>query len=98
MTVTAEPSNAEIGRRLDVVATAVDSGFREINLRLDKYVLVQVYDRDVAHMTSRYVALQEELAEMKRDRTAATRFVVAQVMAFLALVTSLTVGVLALLK
>lgn len=92
-----QPSSAEIGRRLDSLANDVRAGFDGINLRLDKYVLSEVHQLHVLNTQRHLDDLDDEMDELRRDRTAATWRVVTAVLGALSLLTSITVGVLALI-
>lgn len=96
VTVNNGPSADEIGRRLDTLSADVRTGFEGVNLRLDKYVLGEVHQLHVNNTHRRIDDLNQELDELRKDRAAATWRIFTAALGALSLVTSITVGVLAL--
>lgn len=94
----ADPSNAELGRRIDSMANSQRAGFETINLRLDKYVLAEVHTLVVGQLNER----QHELATLVHSRFESlekrTQWRVTTVVAVLAFLVGVAGVVVALVK
>jgi len=95
--MTEQPSNYEIGRRLDEVALNLRDGFDRMNLRLDRYVLAEVHNIQVGEVGRRIAELESELDTLKADRSVTVRWIVTTILASLALLASITFGVITIL-
>lgn len=69
-----EPTNGELGRRLDVVADSVRVGFTELNLRFDRYVLGEVHDLTVGALARRIDEQDERLDRVEAHRVTTGRW------------------------
>lgn len=108
----ADPSNAELGRRLDTVAGDVREGFKRVaaefehvHLRLDKYTLIQVHEVVTADLVRRIADQRDDFNRQLKDihdeldgQQVGRRFYINAVLACLALVVSAVVGAFAIVN
>ena len=95
--MTADPTNAEIGRGLEQLARDVRDGFEKINLRLDKYVLGEVHALYVNQTDRRFAEMSARLEAVETNRVTSARWALTTVIAVLALIATVVVGVIAIL-
>jgi hypothetical protein len=96
-----DPSNAELGRRLDALGKVVSDGFRQVAVdfeaerqRHDKYVLVAVHNVEMAAVRKDVADVRDELDELQIAR----RFNITTVLSALALIIAAIGAVVALVK
>lgn len=92
-----DPSNAEIGRRLDEVAVNLRDGFDRMNLRLDRYVLAEVHQIYTQNTERRLDELGDRLDHAEANRVTSGRYILTTAVAVLALIGSVILGIIALL-
>lgn len=95
-----EPTNGELGRRMDTLNSAVQDGFRRVaaeiehvHLSHEKYVLTAVHNIVTDNLRQQIREIREELDAIQDGR----RHAISTVLAGLALVVSIVVGVLSLI-
>lgn len=95
-----EPTNGELGRRLDTLGVDVREGFRRVaaefehvHLSHDKYVLIAVHNVVIADQRRQINELREELDALQDGR----RYAINTVLAALALIFSTVIGVYSIL-
>lgn len=91
-----DPTNAEIGRRLDELGVNVRDGFEKMNLRLDRYVLAEVHHLYVQNTERRLDELGERLDHAEANRVTSGRYILTTAVALLALLGSVILGIIAL--
>lgn len=108
----ADPSNAELGRRLNTVADDVREGFKRVavefehmNLRIDKYTLIAVHEVVTADLERRIDHQRQDFNRQMNDvhdeldaQQVGRRFYINVVLAVLALVVSAVVGAFAVVN
>jgi hypothetical protein len=107
-----DPSNAELGRRLETVAGDVRElgkriavEFEHMNLRIDKYTLIQVHEVVTNDLVRRIEDQRRDFSRQLKDvheeldgQQVGRRFWVNATLAVLALVVSAVVGVFAIVN
>lgn len=92
-----DPTNSEIGRSLNELKDNVRDGFEKMNLRLDRYVLGEVHSLYVQHTERRIGDVVERLEAIEDNHTAGVRWALTTAVAVLALLASITLGIIAIL-